>query len=55
MAAMESNLLIKGGPALDLSEQMCVDCVSTSSGCGGVKAFECLQWAAEHGLATEQS
>lgn len=55
VAAVESKLLIEGYDAMDLSEQACIDCVSTSSGCGGGQAFECLQYMAEQGVPSEGS
>ncbi|PRW59039.1 ervatamin-B-like [Chlorella sorokiniana] len=55
VGAVESKLLIAGGPSVDLSEQMCVDCVSGSGGCSGGHAFQCLQYIAEHGIADEAS
>ncbi|EFN60075.1 hypothetical protein CHLNCDRAFT_17664, partial [Chlorella variabilis] len=54
-AAVESQLLIQTGQALDLSEQECVDCVTESDGCGGGQAYLCLQYIASQGIASEGS
>ncbi|KAI7842298.1 hypothetical protein COHA_003939 [Chlorella ohadii] len=54
VAAVESKLLIQGGPVGDFSEQLCLDCVPDGS-CAGGPVADCLQYIAQHGVPTEDS
>lgn len=53
LAAVESKILILGGPEMDLSEQQLISCSGQSTGCSGGDLYHALSYIRDHGVVSE--